>query len=326
MGTILVAGGAGFLGSHLCGLLLDRGDVVVCVDNYATGSPDNTAHLRSRAGFTVVEHDVTAPLRTNDQLRVLHAAGALSAICNMASPASPPTYQRLAIETLMVGSVGMKNLLDLAVASGARLLQASTSEVYGDPDVHPQPESYWGRVNPIGERSMYDESKRFAEALCATYERSHSVSVRLARIFNTYGPRLSPDDGRVVTNFIGQALRGEPITVYGDGTQTRSFCFVDDEVRGLVALLDSEVTGPVNIGNPGEFTMLELADLVIELTGSSSKVVHRRLPGDDPKQRRPDITRASELLGWEPTIALREGLIRTIAWFRELPAFAAIAS
>ena len=326
MGTVLVAGGAGFLGSHLCELLLGRGDTVVCVDNFATGSPDNVAHLRDRRGFTVVEHDVTEPLTTNSQLRALHVPSGLTAICNMASPASPPTYQRLAVETLLVGSIGMKNLLDLAVVSGARVLQASTSEVYGDPDVHPQPESYWGRVNPIGERSMYDESKRFAEALCATYERSRGVTVRLARIFNTYGPRLSPDDGRVVTNFIGQALRGEPITVYGDGTQTRSFCFVDDEVRGLAALLDSDVSGPVNIGNPCEFTMLELADLVIALTGSSSKVVHRPLPGDDPKQRRPDITRARELVGWEPTIALRDGLVRTIAWFRELPAFAALAS
>lgn len=319
--VVYVAGGAGFLGSHLCRLFLDRGDRVVCIDNYSTGFAVNLEAMIEHPRFTAVEHDITEPFDANPALAALVASEPPTRICNMASPASPPTYHRLAIETLMVGSVGMRNLLELAVSTGARILQASTSEVYGDPDVHPQPESYWGHVNPIGPRSMYDESKRFAEALCVTYARTRGVDVRLPRIFNTYGPGLSPDDGRVVTNFIAQALRGEPLTVYGDGMQTRSFCFVDDEVRGLGALLDSDVQGPVNIGNPNEFTMLELALLVLELTGSASVIEHLPLPGDDPLQRQPDITRARVELGWEPAVMLREGLERTVAWFRTLPQF-----
>ena len=318
---IVVAGGAGFLGSHLCGALLERGDRVTCIDNFCTGSPSNVQALTAHSDFTLIYHDITEPLASSPQLTEALAVEAVTRICNLASPASPPTYVRLAIETLRVGSIGMQNLLDLAVETGARILQASTSEVYGDPDVHPQPESYWGRVNPIGPRSMYDESKRFAEALCAAYVRQKSVDLRTVRIFNTYGPRLSPDDGRVVTNFISQALKHEPLTIYGDGTQTRSFCYVDDEITGIIALLDSDVTGPVNIGNPGEFTMLELAQLVIELTKSDSALTFHPLPGDDPLQRRPDITRASSLLGWTPKIDLRDGLTRTIAWFKTLPEF-----
>ena len=318
---VLVAGGAGFLGSHLCTVLLERGDRVTCVDNFCTGSQANVQTLIAHPNFTLIDHDITEPLAGSALLTEALAAHPVTRICNMASPASPPTYVRLAIETLRVGSVGMQNLLDLAVETGARILQASTSEVYGDPDIHPQPESYWGRVNPIGPRSMYDESKRFAEALCAAYVRQKSVDLRTVRIFNTYGPRLSPNDGRVVTNFISQALRNESITIYGEGTQTRSFCYVDDEIAGILALLDSEVTGPVNIGNPGEFTMLELAKLIIELTKSDSVLTFHPLPGDDPLQRRPDITRASSLLGWTPKTDLREGLTRTIAWFKTLPEF-----
>lgn len=317
----LVAGGAGFLGGHLCRALLSRGDVVLCVDNFSTGNASNVSDLTSSSRFHLLDHDVVEPFAKNSELQAMLDRVDLVRICNLASPASPPTYQRLAVETLLVGSIGMKHLLDLAVERGARLLQASTSEVYGDPDVHPQPESYWGRVSPNGPRSMYDESKRFAEAICAEYERSRGVDLRTARIFNTYGPGMSPDDGRVVTNFIAQALRAEPLTVYGDGSQTRSFCFVHDQIAGHLALLESDVTGPVNIGNPHEFTMLELANLVLELTGSSSPIVYRVLPGDDPTQRRPDISRASKELGWLPTVELREGLERTVAWFRSLPAF-----
>ena len=318
----MVAGGSGFLGSHLCARLLQQGHRVLAVDNFATSTIANVAHLLDHPQFRLVEHDITLPFASNAVLSEALAAQSPTRICNLASPASPPAYQRLAIETLMAGSIGMKHLLDLAVSCGARLLHASTSEVYGDPDVHPQPEWYWGRVNPVGPRSMYDESKRFAEALCTAYVHQHGLQLRLVRIFNTYGPGMSPDDGRVVTNFIGQALRGRPLTIFGDGTQTRSFCFVDDEVRGLLLLLDSDVEGPVNIGNPVEFTMLELATMVLELTGSSSTVEHRPLPGDDPLQRRPDITRARQLLGWEPGIALRSGLAQTIEWFRRHPSFA----
>lgn len=321
--TVYVTGGAGFLGSHLCSGFLQRGDRVVCIDNLSTGSTANLGPLLDQERFSFVAHDITRPFGDDPVLASLLRAEPPTRICNMASPASPPAYQRLAVETLMVGSIGMRNVLDLAVASGARVLQASTSEVYGDPDVHPQPESYWGRVNPIGPRSMYDESKRFAEALCVAYSRTRGVELRLPRIFNTYGPGMSPDDGRVVTNFIAQALRGEPLTVYGDGLQTRSFCFVDDEVRGLMALLESDLEGPVNIGNPGEFTMLELATLVLEVTGSTSRIEFRPLPGDDPLQRRPDIARAARELGWEPLVALREGLERTTSWFRSLPQFTA---
>jgi dTDP-glucose 4,6-dehydratase len=319
----VVAGGAGFLGSHLSRALHERGDTVICVDNLATSTTANIADLRASDRFRFVEHDITQPLSATAGPLALALRGATpTRICNMASPASPPTYQRLAIETLLVGSVGMKNLLDLAVATGARILQASTSEVYGDPHVHPQPETYWGNVNPNGPRSMYDESKRFAEAMCAAYVTAHGVDLRTVRIFNTYGPGMAPDDGRVVTSFIGQALLGHPITIFGDGSQTRSFCFVSDQVDGLMRLLESDVRGPVNIGNPTEFTMLELAAVVREVTGSTSELVYRPLPGDDPLQRRPDITRATELLGWAPSVALREGVQRTVAWFKTLPEFA----
>jgi nucleoside-diphosphate-sugar epimerase len=305
---VIVAGGAGFLGSHLCDALLDRGDQVMCVDNFVTGRKDNVDHLIGRPGFAMVEHDVTQPCDT------LAPAG-IDAIMNLASPASPKDYLALPLETLAVGSTGTRNLLDLALHHGARFFMASNSEVYGDPLVHPQPESYWGHVNPIGERSVYDEAKRFSEALTAGYRRACGVDTRIVRIFNTYGPRMQVDDGRVVSNFIVQALRGQPLTIYGDGSQTRSFCYVADEVRGFLALLDSDEPGPINIGNPVEFTMVELADLVMELTGSTAGVEHRPLPSDDPRQRRPDITIARARLGWEPTVGLRDGLELTIPYF-----------
>lgn len=304
---VVVAGGAGFLGSHLCDALLARGDSVVCVDNLVTGRRLNVAHLADHERFEFIEADVVQPFTV---------AGQVDVVMNLASPASPKDYYALPIETLDVGSIGTRNLLELARMHGARFFMASTSEVYGDPDIHPQVEEYWGNVNPIGQRSMYDEAKRFSEALCFAYHRTHGVDIRVVRIFNTYGPRMQPDDGRVVSNFIVQGLRNEPLTIYGDGRQTRSFCFVEDEIRGFLALLDGPLVGPVNIGNPGEFTMLELADLVIELTGSTAGIDYEPLPSDDPKQRRPDISVASTELGWEPAIALREGLARTIAHFR----------
>jgi nucleoside-diphosphate-sugar epimerase len=312
----LVAGGAGFLGSHLCRALLDRGDTVICVDNLATGFIGNVTNLAVDSRFHFVVHDIVEPLEKNEHLQSLFRTFPLDRICNLASPASPRAYQRLALETLMVGSVGVKNLLDLAVDMGARILQASTSEVYGDPQIHPQLESYWGHVNPNGPRSMYDESKRFAEALCAVYVAKYKVELRTARIFNTYGPRMSPNDGRVVSTFIRQALRGDPLTIFGDGNQTRSFCFVSDQIRGQLALLESDVSGPVNLGNPDEFTMIELAELVLKLCGSSSPIVFQPLPSDDPKQRRPDGTKASGELGWTPEIGLRAGVQRTIDWHR----------
>lgn len=304
---VVVAGGAGFLGSHLCDSLLERGDEVVCIDNFVTGSPDNVDHLAGHPGFELMKQDITESFVVE---------GTVDAVMNLASPASPKDYYELPIETLDVGSIGTRNLLELAKANNAKFFMASTSEVYGDPSVHPQTEDYWGNVNPIGERSMYDEAKRFSEALSFAYHRKHGVAIRVVRIFNTYGPRMQPDDGRVVSNFITQALRGEPLTIYGDGQQTRSFCFVDDEIRGFLALLDSDETGPINIGNPGEFTMLELAELVTELTGSDAGIVFEPLPSDDPKQRKPDITQATGKLGWEPSIDLREGLTRTIEFFR----------
>jgi len=305
---VLVAGGAGFLGSHLCDALLERGDEVVCVDNFVTGSTHNVAHLAGHDAFRLVDHDICAPLP--DSLRA-----PVDAIMNLASPASPKDYLAEPIATLEVGSTGTRNMLELARRHDARFFMASTSEVYGDPLVHPQPESYWGHVNPIGERSVYDEAKRFSEALTAAYRRTHGVDTRIVRIFNTYGPRMQVDDGRVVSNFIVQALRGEPLTIYGDGTQTRSFCYVDDEIAGFLALLDSDEPGPVNIGNPVEFTMLQLAELVLELTGSAAGIEHRPLPNDDPQQRRPDITVARHRLGWEPHVALRRGLELTIPYF-----------
>jgi dTDP-glucose 4,6-dehydratase len=302
---VVITGGAGFLGSHVCDLLVARGDEVVCVDNLCTGRQENIAHLTGRPGFTFVAQDVS---------RGLEVAGPVDLVMHLASPASPPEYLRLAIETLEVGSLGTMNTIRLALEKGARYFVASTSEVYGDPLVHPQPETYWGHVNSTGLRSCYDEAKRFAEAVTMAYHRQRGLDVRISRTFNTYGPRMRPDDGRVVTNFIVQALAGRPLTVYGDGTQTRSFCYVDDQVRGLVALADSDYVGPVNIGNPNEFTMLELAQQVLAVTGSASELRFEPLPADDPTQRQPDITLARDVLGWEPRVELAEGLERTIPW------------
>jgi len=303
---VVVTGGAGFLGSHLCRALLARGDAVVVVDNLVTGSPDNVAGLAGEGDFTFVQADVS------DGLDV---GGAVDAVLHLASPASPVDFGRIPVEILRVGSEGTRNTLELARAKGARYFLASTSEVYGDPLVHPQPETYWGNVNPNGPRSVYDEAKRFAEAMAMAYHRHHGVDVRIVRIFNTYGPRMRPDDGRVVSNFLVQALAGDPLTVHGDGKQTRSFCYVDDEVRGLLALLDSDHVGPVNIGNPDEFTVLELAEKVLALTGSPAELRFDPRPVDDPAQRRPDLTLARSLLGWEPRIGLDEGLARTAEWF-----------
>lgn len=305
---VVIAGGAGFLGSHLCDALLERGDEVLCVDNFVTGSKQNVAHLASHAGFTLIEQDVIDAAKFE---------GPVDAVMNLASPASPKDYLAKPLETLDVGSLGTRRLLELAREHEARFFMASTSEVYGDPLVHPQPEDYWGHVNPIGERSVYDEAKRFSEALTMAYRRVHELDTCIVRIFNTYGPRMQVDDGRVVSNFIVQALSGEALTIYGDGKQTRSFCFVADEIRGFIALLDSGQSGPINIGNPVEFTMLELAEAVIELTGSTAGTTSRPLPSDDPRQRQPDITAARELLGWEPAIALREGLGLTIPYFAD---------
>ena len=306
---VVVAGGAGFLGSHLCDALLARGDRVVCVDNLVTGRRANIAHLGAEAAFEFIECDVTEGV---------DVSGTVDAVMHLASAASPRDYFALPLETLAAGSSGTKHLIDLALARDARFFLASTSEVYGDPEVHPQPESYWGNVNPIGERSVYDEAKRFAEALTVASRRTLGLDACIVRIFNTYGPRMKPDDGRVVSNFIVQALRGEPLTIYGDGTQTRSFCYVEDEIRGFLALLDSDEQGPVNIGNPGEFTMLELAALVVEITGSSSEVSYLPALADDPARRRPDIELARRTLGWEPAVDLRTGLERTIPYFSEL--------
>jgi dTDP-glucose 4,6-dehydratase len=306
MPRAVVTGGAGFLGSHLCDALVARGWQVVAVDNLLTGDAVNLAALRDRSELELLLHDVSTGLPVG---------GPVDAVLHFASAASPPAYLAHPIATLEVGSAGTQHALELARANGARFLLASTSEVYGDPLVSPQPESYWGNVNSVGPRSVYDEAKRYAEAMTMAYRRTHGVDTAIARIFNTYGPRLRASDGRVVSNFLAQAIAGCPLTVYGDGSQTRSFCYVDDEVRGLLALLDSDVGEPVNIGNPHEFTMIELAQLVLELTGASSPIVYEALPVDDPKQRRPDITRARELLGWKPTVELREGLELTYAWY-----------
>ena len=305
MSRVVVAGGAGFLGSHLCDRLIERGDSVVCLDDLSTGSKENVAHLLEHDRFRLVVTNVSEKVELGDERRV-------DAVCNFASPASPPAYLARPFDTLAVGSEGTRRLLELAQAHGARFLMASTSEVYGDPDVHPQVESYRGNVDPTGPRSVYDEAKRFAESLTMAMHRTHGVNVGIVRIFNTYGPRLAPGDGRVVSNFIMQALRGAPLTVYGDGTQTRSLCFVDDEIAGLLALLDSSLTGPVNIGNPDERTMLELAHVVLEATGSSSDITFEPLPQDDPTRRCPDITLARSELGWEPTTGLGDGIERTI--------------
>jgi dTDP-glucose 4,6-dehydratase len=303
---VVISGGAGFLGSHLCEALLARGDQVVCMDNLVTGRATNVAALVGQEGFTFVRHDVSKRVSVD---------GPVDAVMHLASPASPRDFPEIPIKILKVGSLGTHNLLGLAKAKGARFFLASTSEVYGDPLVHPQVESYWGNVNPIGPRGVYDEAKRFAEAMTMAYHRQHGVDVRITRIFNTYGPRMRPDDGRVVSNFIVQALTGRPLTVYGDGSQTRSFCYASDEVRGFLALLDSDYVGPVNIGTPNEFTVLELAKLVVEITGSSSEVSFEPLPQDDPVQRRPDISLATSVLGWRPEVPLREGLGRTAEWF-----------
>jgi dTDP-glucose 4,6-dehydratase len=305
-GRVVLTGGAGFLGSHICRRLLEAGDEVIVLDNLITGSLDNVADLTSHPSFTFVNHDVS---------NYIDVAGAVDAVLHFASPASPRDYLEHPIKTLKVGSLGTHNTLGLAKDKGARYFLASTSEVYGDPLEHPQKETYWGHVNPIGPRGVYDEAKRFAEAMTMAYHRSHGVDVRIVRIFNTYGERMRPLDGRVVSNFIVQALAGKPLTVYGDGSQTRSFCYVDDEVRGLLALLDSDYVGPVNIGNPDEFTVLELAEIVLEVTGSSSEIVFESLPVDDPAQRRPDITLAREVLGWEPTVDVRTGVARTAKSF-----------
>jgi nucleoside-diphosphate-sugar epimerase len=310
MRRVVVAGGAGFLGSHLCDRLVERGDAVVCLDDLSTGTTDNVAHLLGNERFRLVVTDVSEKVDVGDD-------GAIHAVCNLASPASPPAYLERPLDTLAVGSEGTRRLLELARSHDARFLMASTSEVYGDPEVHPQVESYRGNVDPTGPRSVYDEAKRFAESLTMAMHRTYGLDVGIVRIFNTYGPRLSPGDGRVVSNFVVQALRGEALTVYGDGSQTRSFCFVDDEVAGLLALLDSELTGPVNIGNPDERSMLELAQLVLEMTGSRSEIVFRPLPTDDPTRRCPDIGLARRELGWSPQVSLRDGLERTIAYFTE---------
>jgi UDP-glucuronate decarboxylase len=303
---ILITGGAGFLGSHLCDKLLAAGHEVVCLDNLFTGSKANVAHLLSHPNFEFVRHDVIDPFKYE-----------VDQIYNLACPASPPHYQYNPIKTIKTSVMGAINCLGLAKRVKARVFQASTSEIYGDPAVHPQPESYWGNVNPIGRRSCYDEGKRVAETLFFDYHRENKVDIRIVRIFNTYGPRMHPNDGRVVSNFIVQALKGENITVYGDGQQTRSFCYVDDLLEGFVRLMDqTETIGPINLGNPGEFTMLELAENVLKLTKSKSKIVHKPLPADDPKQRRPDITLARKYLKWEPEVALAEGLKKTIAYFK----------
>ena len=306
---MVVTGGAGFLGSHLCDALLARGDEVVCIDNLLTGSEDNIAHLVGRDDFEFIRCDV------NDAFTV---DGSVDAVLHFASPASPRDYLAYPIDTLRVGSNGTFNSLDVARAHGARFMVASTSEVYGDPEVHPQPESYWGHVNPNGPRSVYDEAKRFAEAATMAYHRTYDVDTRIVRFFNTYGPRMRPGDGRVVSNFIVQAIAGDPITIYGDGSQTRSFGYVDDTIAGVLALLASNEHEPVNIGHPGEFTMIELAEVVLELTGSTSELVFEPLPVDDPTQRQPDITRARQILGWEPKVSLREGLVPSIAFFRSV--------
>lgn len=308
MSRIVVTGGAGFLGSHLCERLLGRGDEVVAVDDLSTGRRENVEPFANDPRFEFVEADVS---------RELPVTGRVDGVLHFASPASPPEYLEMPLETMDVASLGTRRALDLALANDARFVLASTSEVYGDPLVHPQPESYTGNVDPTGPRAVYDEAKRFAETLTMTYHRLHGLHTGIVRIFNTYGPRLRPADGRVVSNFVVQAIDGKPITVYGDGTQTRSFCYVDDEVRGIVALYDSDVTEPVNIGNPDEYTMLELADVVREVVGSASEVVFEPLPVGDPARRRPDITRARDLLGWEPRVPLRDGLAALVAWYQE---------
>lgn len=305
---LVVTGAAGFLGSHLAERFLEAGHEVIGVDNFITGSRENSAYLEGFPGFRLIEHDVTIPLYLDEDV---------DGVLHFASPASPVDYLELPIQTLKVGSLGTHNALGLAKAKGARFLLASTSEVYGDPDVHPQPETYWGHVNPVGPRGVYDEAKRFAEAMTMAYHTYHGVDTRIVRIFNTYGPRMRPGDGRVVSNFIVQALRGDPITIYGDGQQTRSFCYVKDEVEGIFRLFHSERVQPVNIGNPDEFTIRELAEIVLEETGSGSSLDRLPMPVDDPKVRRPDISVARTVLDWEPAVDLREGIRKTLPYFRD---------
>ena len=306
MKKILVTGGAGFLGSHLCEALLKQGNEVICMDNYFTGSKSNIIHLLDNPYFELYRHDVTMPAHVE-----------VDEIYNLACPASPIHYQYDPIKTIQTSIMGAINMLGVAKRTGAKILQASTSEVYGDPHVHPQPEEYWGNVNPIGIRSCYDEGKRCAETLFFDYYRQNHVRIKVIRIFNTYGPNMHPNDGRVVSNFIVQALKNKDITIYGDGSQTRSFCYCDDLIRGMIAMMgtDDSITGPINLGNPHEFTIKQLAELVIELTGASSKIIYEPLPSDDPTQRQPIIDKAKEILGWEPTIQLREGLVKTIEYF-----------
>ena len=306
---VLITGAAGFLGSHLTDRFLSDGHSVVGLDNFITGNPDNIAHLIGHERFEFVRHNIST---------YTYVAGTLDGVLHFASPASPVDYLEHPIATLKVGALGTHNALGLAKAKGARFFLASTSEVYGDPQVHPQPESYWGHVNPVGPRGCYDEAKRFAEAMTMAYHRYHGIDTRIVRIFNTYGPRMRPRDGRVVSNFIVQALTGEPLTIYGEGNQTRSFCYVSDEVEGLYRLFMNGDSDPTNIGNPNEFTVRQLAELVVELTGTRSEIVSRALPTDDPKVRQPDITRARTMLGWEPQVALRDGVLRTIDYFRKV--------
>ena len=306
---VLITGAAGFLGSHLCDRFLADGHSVVGLDNFITGHPDNLGHLTSNPHFEFIRHNISS---------YTYIAGPLDGVLHFASPASPIDYLKHPIATLKVGSLGTHNALGLALAKKARFFLASTSEVYGDPLVHPQPESYWGNVNPIGPRGVYDEAKRFAEAMTMAYHRAHGVDTRIIRIFNTYGPRMRPRDGRVVSNFIVQALLEEPLTIYGDGSQTRSFCYVDDEVEGIYRLFMHGDNEPTNIGNPDEYTVKELAEIVVELTGTSAPIVYRDLPVDDPKVRRPDITKARKQLGWEPKVPVRDGVARTIDYFRSL--------
>jgi len=314
---VVITGAAGFLGSHLCDRFLRDGHQVIGVDNYLTGSPDNIRHLADNDAFRVVEADVSVGIPLDEPIE---------GILHFASPASPIDYYEFPIETLRVGSYGTHNCLELARRRNARFFLASTSEVYGDPAVHPQPESYWGNVNSIGPRSVYDEAKRYGEAVTMAYHRHYGVDTRIVRIFNTYGPRMRPHDGRVVSNFIVQALTGEPLSIYGDGSQTRSFCYVDDEVEGIYRLFMNGDAQPTNIGNPDEYTVQQLADIVLELTGSSSTIARQPLPADDPKLRRPDITRARTMLGWEPKVPVRDGVARTIEYFRRLLAESKLAT